>query len=248
MEDIITIAQSTFYRVARLKALYVILVICVLDVAAMSAYKELSMGLEKELVFDCALAISLVVGLITSMVAAFEIPRELREKTAQFILSKPMGRSAFIWGKFLGVSALAVFNVAFIIIGSLLAYRLSFGETNWGLLSGGILVASEAVTLTSLGLLLSIFLTDTLAAIGLFAFFVIGHCVFMIERWSGGNILGNAAYYLLPNFYNCDVKTELSHGVDVPGMFVGMGAVYGIAYAFFVTGLAIIIFNRKDIA
>lgn len=62
MNDIITIAQSTFYRVARLKALYVILVICVLDVAAVSAYKEISLGMEKELMTDCALAIALIAG------------------------------------------------------------------------------------------------------------------------------------------------------------------------------------------
>ena len=71
MNDIITIAQSTFYRVARMKALYVILTICVMDVAAMAAYKEISLGMERELMVDCALAISLVVGLLTAMVAAF---------------------------------------------------------------------------------------------------------------------------------------------------------------------------------
>src|SRR3989339_575077 len=186
MDDILTIAQSTFYRVARLKSLYVILVICVLDVLAMAAYADLSLGMEKELMFDCALALALVVGLITAMVAAFEIPRELREKTAQFILSKPMGRSAFIWGKF-------------------------FGETRWELAAGGVLLAAEALVLTGIGLLLSIFLTDTLAAIGQFAFFAIGHSLFMLPRTGMNNVVTRGLAHVFPNFHHLDIKTELSH-------------------------------------
>ncbi len=245
MNDVMTIAESTFYRIARLKALYMILIICVLDVAAMSAYEDLSMGMAKELMFDCALAISLVVGVITSMVAAFEIPRELREKTAQFILSKPMGRSSFIWGKFLGVGGLTVFNVAFVSVGSLLAYRLSYGETPWPMLSGAALVAVEGVLLTAVGLLLSVFLTDTLAAIGVFAIFCAGHAVYMLPKQAPSiGFLAN----VLPNFNNLDIKTALSHGVEVPSAFIGMGLVYGLAYALAVTALTIIIFARKDIS
>lgn len=247
MNDIITIAQSTFQRVAGMKALYVILAICVMDVAAMAAYKEISLGMERELMTDCALAISLVVGLLSAMVAAFEIPRELREKTAQFILSKPMGRSAFVWGKFLGVSSLAVFNVAFVTIGSLVAYKLSFGEAKWALVGGGILIAAESVTLVGIGLLLSIFLTDTLAAIGMFACFVIGHSLYIIPRASS-NVVGKALTYIFPNFYNLDIKTEISHAIDIPNAFIGMGVLYAVCYALFVTSLAIVIFSRRDIS
>ncbi|MBN2713851.1 MAG: ABC transporter permease subunit [Planctomycetes bacterium] len=247
MNDIITIAQSTFYRVARMKALYLILIICVLDVYAMSTYGELSLGLQDQLMVDCALALMLVVGLITSMVAAFEIPRELRDRTAQFILSKPMGRSAFVWGKFLGVSALAIFNIAIILVGSIMAYKLAFGDFPTGIVAGGSLIAVEAVVLTAIGLFLSIFLTDSLAAIVLFVVFVVGHAIHMLPRMKPG-ALTDALYYVLPNFYNLDIKTEVSHGVDIPAAFVGLGALYGLCYALAVTGLAIVMFSRKDIS
>lgn len=181
------------------------------------------------------------------MVAAFEIPRELREKTAQFILSKPMGRSAFVWGKFFGVGALCLFNVAFIGVGSLLAYRMSFGETPWPLAGGFVLVAGEALVLTGIGLLLSIFLTDTLAAIGMFACFVIGHSLYMLPRGMD-NGAARALTHIFPNFYNLDIKTELSHGIEISSNFVGMGFLYAVLYALFVTGLAIVVFSRKDIS
>jgi len=250
MNDIITIAQTTFYRVARMPALYVILLICIFDVAAMALYKDISINMEQELMFDCAQAMTLVVALITSMVAAFEIPRELREKTAQFILSKPMGRSAFIWGKFFGVGSLVVFNCAIILVGSLAAYRLSFGETPWLILLSGALIIAEGLVLTGLGLVLSIFLTDTLAAICQFAFFAVGHSIYMLPRLEGlGNPLTRGLTYIFPNFHHLDIKTELPYGdwSEAPSLFVGLGVAYGIAYALFAVGLAAILFSRKDI-
>lgn len=247
MNDIITIAQSTFHKVARMKALYLILVICVLDVAAMSAYKDLSLGIEKQLMVDCALAIILVVGLITAMIAAFEIPRELREKTAQFILSKPMGRSAFVWGKFLGVAALCIFNIAFVTAGSMAAYRMAFGEVHWGILHGAVLIAGEAIVLTGVGLLLSVLLTDTLSAVVLFVVFAVGHCIHILPRMHP-NIISKACSYILPYFHNLDVKTEISHGVEIAPAYVGLGVGYAVAYALGLTGLAVILFSRKDIS
>jgi ABC-type transport system involved in multi-copper enzyme maturation permease subunit len=246
MNDIMTVAQSTFHRIARMKALYFMLLICVLDVAAMAAYGELSLGLEKELMFDGALAICLVVALITALVIAFDVPRELRDKTATYILSKPGGRDAFVCGKFLGVATLVVYNVAIVAVGSALAYRLSFGKVPEGLGTGAALVAAEGVMLVGIGLVFSVLLSDTLAAILTFVCFCVGHLVPMLPRISD-NPLSHALYYALPNFYNLDVKTELSHGVAVDPAFLLMGIFYALAYAIALTALANCIFSRKDL-
>jgi len=245
MSDIITVAQSTFERFARLKALYVILVICILDVAAMGLYRELSMELDQQLMADCALAIVTVVGLLTAMVAAFEVPRELREKTAQFILTKPMGRSAFIWGKFVGVGLLALFNIAIVTAGSVIVYQLKYDAFNADLIYGAILVAGEALVLTGAGLVLSLILSDTLAAIGVFVVFFAGHATFMIPRV---NESLSFVYYILPSFWNTDIKSEVTGGIAVPNAFIYWGLAYAVLYALALTGLATLLFSRKDIS
>ncbi len=212
MRDIITIAQSTFYRIARLKALYVMLVNCILDVWAMSRYHEISLGIEKELMIDCALALCLIVGLISALIAAFELPRELREKTATMILSRPGGRSSFVWGKFFGIGALCLFNIAIVAVGSVAVYRMEFGEAPWELLGGAALVGAEALVLVGIGLALSVHLSDTVSAIAVFVIFAVSHAIEMLPRVSE-NAVTRAVTYILPNFYNLDIKTELSHGV-----------------------------------
>lgn len=247
MSDIITVAQGTFERFARIKSLYLILIICILDVAAMGLYNELTLGLDQELMIDCALAIITVVGLLSAMVVAFDVPRELREKTAQFILTKPTGRTSFIWGKFFGVSALAVFNIAFVTVGALFVIHAKYGEFNPSIIYAALLIAGEALVLVGAGLVFSMFLSDSLAAIGLFAVFFLGHTLFMLPRFWASKVSG-LIYYVFPSFYNLDIKTEVGSHLNIPSEFVMWGIVYAVCYALALVGLSAVIFSRKDIS
>jgi Cu-processing system permease protein len=247
VSDIITVAQGTFERYARLKALYLMLVICVLDVAVMGLYDELTLGLAKQLMIDCAGAILTVVALLTAMVTAFDIPRELREKTAQFILTKPMGRTAFIWGKFFGIGGLAIFNIALVTIGALFVIHTRYDEFNTELIRSAVLIMGEALILVGAGLVLSLVLSDTVAALGMFGIFFLGHTLFMLPRVWGSKI-AYLLYYIFPSFYNLDIKTEVSSGIDVPSEFFIRGIVYAIVYALALVGLSTLLFSRKDIS
>ena len=122
--DIKTVAQGTFDRYFRMKELYVIIALCIILVLIFGRYDELTLNMGREFMIDGALAILGVVGLITAMAVIFEKSREMREKTAHFIITKPQGRCSYIWGKFLGVSALAVFNIGLITIGSLIMFKV----------------------------------------------------------------------------------------------------------------------------
>ncbi|MHC4870829.1 MAG: ABC transporter permease subunit [Planctomycetota bacterium] len=247
MSDIMTVAQGTFERFARIKSLYLILLICIMDVAAMGLYNELTLGLDKELMVDCALAIITVVGLLSAMVVAFDVPRELREKTAQFILTKPTGRTSFVWGKFLGVSALAVFNIAIVTVGALFVIHAKYGEFNSSLVYAALLVAGEALVLVGAGLVFSMFLADSISAIGVFVVFFLGHSLFMLPRYWISKV-ASLIYYVFPSFYNLDIKTEVGAGIAVPSDFVIRGIIYAVCYALALVGLSTIIFSRKDIS
>jgi ABC-type transport system involved in multi-copper enzyme maturation permease subunit len=251
MSDILTVAQSTFERFARLKALYVILAICIIDIAAMGLYEELTMDIEEQLMADAALAIVTVVGLITALVAAFEIPRELRDKTAQFILTKPMGRTAFVWGKFLGIGALALLNMAIVTIGGLAVYHANFGSINMEMAYAAILVLGEVLVLTGAGLVFSMFLTDYLAAVAVVVIFWLGHSLYMLPRMleSGiGGTVAAAVFHVFPALYHLNMKAEATSNVTVSPEYIGWGMGYAVLYALFFVGLASVLFNRKDIS
>ena len=90
--DIKTVAQGTFDRYFRMKELYVIIALCIILVLIFGRYDELTLNMGREFMIDGALAILGVVGLITAMAVIFEKSREMREKTAHFIITKPQGR------------------------------------------------------------------------------------------------------------------------------------------------------------
>jgi ABC-type transport system involved in multi-copper enzyme maturation permease subunit len=90
-------------------------------------------------------------------------------------------------------------------------------------------------------------LSDSIAAIGLFVAFIIGHSTFMLTRYSDG-FIAKAVYYVLPSLYNTDIKTEVGAGIDVPTEVLLYGAGYGLCYAIAMVGLSTLIFSRKDIS
>lgn len=244
MTELFAVAEGSFSRIAKMRGLYLILFICILDVAAMGLYGPLSMGMEKELMFDAALMLSLVVSLVTAMAAAYEIPRELREHTAEHILTRPGGRNAFVWGKFFGISALVIFNVLIMAVGSFFVYRSNFNESPWHMAPGIVLIMAEGITLTGVAIALSVFLSESLAALGVFIIYAIGHSLFALS-----NSTPSLAYVanVLPNFHLLDVKTELSHAVEVSWTYVGIGSGYAVAYGLALAALGVVLFSRKDL-
>jgi ABC-type transport system involved in multi-copper enzyme maturation permease subunit len=250
MRDLIAIAQNTFGRATRQKSLYFLLLSCVVIVGAMGMYGILSIGRQNIMMLDAALAFSLIVGLLTAMSASFEIPRELKEQTAQLILSKPLGRAQFVIGKFLGVSLLCLFNVAFVCIGSALVIYLQSRHVPAALYSGCLLIAGEAVILTAVGIFLSLFMNDVLAMVGVFVIFALGHAVHMLPRVLASGAAHQVAVAisnLLPNFYHLDFKSLIGSGMPVGYAIVVPGVLYALSYAVALTSVAVAVFQHQDI-
>jgi ABC-type transport system involved in multi-copper enzyme maturation permease subunit len=245
MSDILTVAQSTFGRYARLLPMYLILMICVIDVALMGLYHEFSMGMDQSLMTDCALAILTLVAALSAVTVAFDVPRELREKTAVYILTRPGGRSSFIWGKFLGISGLVLFNTGIVLAASWIVVYLNYHVWDIKMLAAGILVILQGVVLAGVALVFATFLDDVLAAILTFVLFFVAHALFMLFRMAEPfSFLG----YILPNFHTLDLKTEVAASVGFEQELLLYGIGYGIGYAVFMVGIATLLFSRKDIS
>lgn len=252
--DIKTVAQGTFDRYFRMKELYVIIILCIVNVAVLGRYDELTLHAGREFMIDGALAILTIVGLITAMAVVFEKSRELREKTAHFIITKPSGRTSYVWGKFLGIAALSVFNVALITVGALLMFKLSSLETMKveafanDFVYAAALIVAESIVLAAIGLFLSMFLPDTITVLLVVLFFILGHTLYMLPRHFGDAGWAGWVSNVLPNFNNLDVKSEITAGITVSGDMLGYGLAYAGLYAVALVAASAVIFSRKDIS
>jgi hypothetical protein len=55
-----------------------------------------------------------------------------------------------------------------------------------------------------------------------------------------------ATYYVLPNFAAFDVKSQVVHAQAVPGAYLALTCLYGLAYITLVLVGAVVIFSRRD--
>ncbi len=250
MRDLIAIAQNTFGRIARQKAVYFVLMSSVVIVGAMGLYGTLSAGRAQIMMLDGALAMCLIVGLVTAMAAALEIPRELKEQTAHLILSKPVGRAQVVIGKLRGISGLCIMNVALVAVASALVIHSNYGTVAPGYFAACALVAAEAVVLAAAGILLSLFMNDVLALVGVFVVFAVGHAVHVLPRVmaeGGGHKLAVAVSNVLPNFQHLDFKGLVGNGVAIGGAVLVPGLLYALCYATALTAVAVAVFQSRDI-
>lgn len=148
----LSIARNTFTEAIR-QPIYFVLVLsgCLLQPfnVLLSAYsmdyteEGLQVQKDNKLLLDMGLATVLVVStLLAAFIATNVLSKEIENKTALTVISKPVGRPMFIFGKFLGVSA--AMSMAFItmLMFFLLAMRHEVMSTardtlNWSVLVTG---------------------------------------------------------------------------------------------------------------
>ena len=107
--------------------------------------------------------------------------------------------------------------------------------------------------LTSWATLFSTYSAPTTAAAFTMAIFAIGHLA--DDIWLYGNQLDNPAaqsvarvlYWVLPNFEMFNIRNHAVHELPIPWDQVIGSSVYGLCYTAAVLGLAMMVFERRDL-
>ena len=106
MKEILTIAESTWKGILKMKVVY-FLVICVwILIGSMYRYNEISLDRHRELMLDMSMFLNQLAGILTVLSLTFDIPRELREGIAATFLTKSLGRTKYLLGKTLTAKCL----------------------------------------------------------------------------------------------------------------------------------------------
>ena len=126
MKEILTIAESTWKGILKMKVVY-FLVICVwILIGSMYRYNEISLDRHRELMLDMSMFLNQLAGILTVLSLTFDIPRELREGIAATFLTKSLGRTKYLLGKTLGVYVVALVVNLLIAAGSYFIYQYCF--------------------------------------------------------------------------------------------------------------------------
>ena len=260
------VALHVFRDSVRDKVLYSIVAFAVLLMAVSYLIGQLTAGQDVKIIKDLGLAAMSLFGLfIAVFIGIGLVAREIDRRSIYSILVKPVRRQEFIVGKYLGLVAtllvnLAVMAIAYYIVlaymGRTLPAAMFRGEppaADPRLLIGIVMIAAELSLVTAVALFCSTFSSSALLSAALTAgLYVAGQFGADLKNFeqvvespvAAG--VGRALYYVLPNFAAFDVKAQVVHGLPLDPGYVGLTLLYGAIYVTMLLVGAMLIFARRD--
>lgn len=253
MRKVLAIALNTFRETVRDKILYALLVFAFAMIGSAAILIRLSVRAEARIIQDLGLAAISIMGVLMAIFVGITLVyKEVDRRTIYTIISKPIHRYQFILGKYLGLLATLLVNIAAMAVGLLLLDRALAGRWAWTLLAAIWLTYAELALLTALAVFFSAFTTPVLSAIFSLCLFLIGRLSTDLMAFFGkspsiaARAIANALYYVLPNLRTFDVKGLVVTGqAPDPGWLAGATA-YAFLYAVFVLAGTALVFQRRD--
>lgn len=256
LSRVFAIARNAFREAVRDRVLYnLVLFVLLLTVCAIFI-GELSAAQETKIIIDLGLSACLLFGAFIAIFAGTGLVyKEIERRTIYAIFSKPVGRTEFLVGKYLGLCLTLAVNVAVMGVGIMLALafvRGGFDSFSWVIWPVIGLIFLELAVLVAVALLFSSFSSPALSALMSFAVFIIGHFSSDLKAFAdalqsgAARVVFGALYYALPNFSMFSPVTSTGHGEAIAPLDFLIALVYAALYAMVIIAAASLIFSRRN--
>lgn len=251
---IISISRNTFREAIRDRILYNLVLFVLLITASAVLLGELTDGQEARTIVNIGTNAILLFGTFISIfVGVGLVSKEIEKRTVYALFAKPVRRSEFVLGKFLGLCLTLLVNTAIMGIGVSLALLYVGGHRlqlpAWNAIA---LIFFELTITTSVAILFSSFSSVSLSALLTFLVFLIGHMssslrelAVTLESGLARAIL-NLVYYVMPNLSIFSFRTEAANGMSAGPVLLGEAIIYAVAYSAVTLTLTVIIFSRRN--
>jgi len=248
-----TIALNTFKEAVRDRILYLLFFFAAATLVLSRVLALLTVGDRVKIIKDVGLAsLSLFGTLMAILIGTGLVYKEIDKKTIFTLLSKPIGRGAFLVGKFAGLVLtlfvlLGLMSIIFLVILFLHSFRFEAA-----LLVAILYIFFELILITAVAILFSCFSTPILSSIFTLSFTIIGHTSWGLKTLikkippGFGRTLARIAYVLLPDLESLNFKTEAVHGIAIPPTALVNGLLYALCFSAFVLALATLVFRKRD--
>lgn len=248
------LATNTVRQAVRSRLLYTLLFFGLVLIATSVGVSSLSYVESERIVQDVGLAAIRIFGVgISIFVGVGLIHDEIERRTIYTILSKPLSRSEFIVGKYLGLLLtvwvqLAIMSVAFLAVSWAVGAPLG-----WNLLAALGLIGVELMVVVAVATFFSSFTTPMLSSLFSVGIYVTGHLTRDIRSLavqSGDaaiELASQTIYRALPDLEAFNLTIQVVHGLPISTLEIGLPVVYGIGYSVVLVMAASLIFERRDL-
>lgn len=272
MRFVRTIAFHTLRDILRSRVSYLIIAYAALVLLVAVLASQWTLGEEVRLVTDAGVALVLVFGIILLLSRGADlISREVDRKTVRVILARPIQRWHFVVGSFLGlVMVLGCLVVALGVALCVVLVPLG-GGPSWPLVAALWGVFLELLMVAGVAVLASNLSSPLLATVILLIAVLAGHLASGLRDWITGtaelehlpegmqrvgaayrsgplNLFLRVGYYFLPVIAHVNFATEAANGLPVAWSRVVVGTLYALVYSSLAVGLAVLVFQGRDLS
>lgn len=244
----------TFKEALRNRLLNVLLLFAVISIASTRFFTVFAPSEETKIILDTSLGIIRFMGmLVTVFTAGGVLSREIEKRTITMILSAPVSRTQFLFGKFCGVlysifASLAVMSAILAVI-----LYLKVKAVNPDIFKALILMGAEFVVLSSITLCVSTFASGIFNVIFGILIFIIGHLTNYLQSiadtfgsfYMKSLLLG--LYTVLPNFENFNIQGAIVLGTRVSMLYIFKAISYGAIYSAIMLIIGYLLFAEKEV-
>ena len=248
MQKIYLIATNTFREIIRDKILYTIFIFAVLMILSAKSVGTISMKQEAKLTVDFGFAMIEIFNLIIALfVGSSLIFKEVEKKLVYFLFSKPISKTDFILGKFLGLSfVLIVLNL---IMSALFLALVGFNLAYLLVLS---FIFLQSLLILAVILFFSTFTSPIITLFLSFLVYLIGHITINLKLfalYNGSNffkLFAEGIYLIMPNLNLLNLKNQVIYEISFHNTALLISFLYTALYIALLLILTIIIFRKKE--
>lgn len=248
-----TIGSNTMREAIRNKLLYTLLFFAIVMIGTgvivgSISYVEGSrilqdVGIASIRLFSTGIAIFVGVGLIHG---------EVHRRTIYTILSKPVSRSEFLIGKFVGLVMTIWLQLAIMSVSFVLVSLASGAPIDWGHVSALTLIGIELAIIVAVATLFSAFTTPMLASFFTIGIYMMGHLsrdLLQIGEQGESDSLRMMTrffYHVLPDLESFNLSIQAVHQLPIATGEIVWPVFYAMGYITALLFAATFIFERRD--
>lgn len=257
---VLAVAGNTMREAMRARLFYGMLAAALVLIFASLLLSDLALVDQKaRLVQDVGLFAIPVLCVATSiLMGSVLLFKEIDRKTLYAILPKPIRRSEFLVGKFLGLCSLLTMELIVLALGWFAVLTMRGGQVSWQLVAALGLHAVELVLVTAVALFFSALSSPVVAGVFTLLVFITGRVSYVISEllaWNKGifvevpaaRALGKVLVKVVPDLSTFSMADELLLGEKISVEYLAAATQYGLSWTVLFLALAILLFERRDL-
>jgi len=232
-----TIAAQAMREASRRRTLPALVLFGCAVIISSAFLSFFQLGVEIKFFKDVAITVIFLFGTIATLViVSTQLSGEIESRTIYNVLSKPIRRWELVVGKFVGTAAAIALAIAPMV--GILAFFIytDHGGSELEAVKAAYLLWLAFAVLSAIALGIASVATSTVTAALTVLLFVVSYLkgavtayLDLLSAHPAAGYVGQALYYLLPNFENFNIRTALVHDEIVPWAYLGRTTLYAAA-------------------